>query len=174
VPDVLATGVEGLGYKDQLATQGGIGPFQFDLVLGQLPPGLNFSFDGFIFGVPASGSAGDYTFGVAVHDANGLTATRSYTITIFNPNVFAITTVALPTATAGQQVNDVITANFGTPPYTFSLQSGTLPSGITLNPNGVLEGVPSVASSGTYSFTILVRDSLGLTATRHFSWVVVN
>ncbi|HEY8054379.1 MAG TPA: putative Ig domain-containing protein, partial [Terriglobales bacterium] len=174
VPDVLATGVEGLGYKDQLATQGGIGPFQFDLVLGQLPPGLTFSFDGFIYGVPASGSAGDYTFGVAVHDANGLTATRSYTITIFNPNVFAITTVALPTATAGQQVNDVITANFGTPPYTFSLQSGTLPSGITLNPNGVLEGVPSVASSGTYSFTILVRDSLGLTATRHFSWVVVN
>lgn len=169
-PDVLATGVEGRGYKDQLATQGGTSPYQFELVLGKLPPGLNFSFDGFIFGVPASGSAGEYTFGVAVHDANGLTATRTYTITIFNPNVFAITTVGLPTATAGQQVNDVVTADFGTPPYTFSLQSGVLPNGITLDPNGVLEGVPSLDSAGSYSFTLLVRDSLGLTATRHFTW----
>ncbi|HET9783389.1 MAG TPA: Ig domain-containing protein, partial [Terriglobales bacterium] len=171
-PDVLATGVEGRGYKDQLATQGGVGPFQFDLVLGQLPPGLNFSFDGFIFGVPASGSAGAYNFGIAVHDANGLTATRSYTITIFNPNQFAITTVALPNAIAGQQVNDLVTADFGTPPYSFSLQSGVLPSGITLDPNGVLEGVPSLDSAGSYSFTLLVRDSLGLTATRHFNWIV--
>lgn len=171
-PDVLATGVEGSGYKDQLGTQGGVSPFQFNLVLGQLPPGLQLSFDGFLFGVPASGSAGDYTFGVSVQDANGQTATRTYTITIFNPNVFAITTVGLPTATAGQQVNDVITADFGTPQYTFSLQAGVLPNGITLDPNGVLEGVPSLDSAGSYSITLQARDALGQIATRHLTWTI--
>ena len=51
-----------------------------------------------------------------------------------------------------------MTVTGGTPPYTFSVGSGTLPPGLTLNPtNGDVSGTPT--APGT--FTIIVTDSVG-------------
>lgn len=48
----------------------------------------------------------------------------------------------------------------GTPPYTFALTSGSLPTGTSLNTStGVISGTPSAIA--TYSFTIKVTDNLG-------------
>jgi hypothetical protein len=51
-----------------------------------------------------------------------------------------------------------LAASGGTAPYTFSLVSGTLPSGINFISSGLLSGTPSVA--GTSTFTVQVCDSL--------------
>ena len=45
----------------------------------------------------------------------------------------------------------------GTPPYTFSLQSGELPEGLTLSPEGLISGTPAKAGFGMY--TVEVKDS---------------
>ena len=58
------------------------------------------------------------------------------------------------------------TASGGTPPYTYSVFSGTLPSGITLNSSsGVVSGSPAFESAGVYSgIVIRVTDNVGTTA----------
>jgi hypothetical protein len=74
----------------------------------------------------------------------------------------AITTASLPDAvtTPGQIYTTTITAQGGNPgsTYTFSVSTGTLPNGLTLNPaTGVISGTPTVAGNST--FTIQVRDT---------------
>ncbi len=53
-------------------------------------------------------------------------------------------------------------ATYGTPPYIWSLLSGSLPLGLSLSSSGVISGTPLV--SGTFSFVVQVTDSLGNTA----------
>ena len=55
----------------------------------------------------------------------------------------------------------------GTPPYTWSLASGQLHTGLSLSASGVTAGLPTAA--GSYSFTIQVNDSGGQTASRSYS-----
>ncbi len=174
VPPVLQSAVEGRGYLQTLGAQGGTPPLLLTLVLGQLPPGLVLNpTAGTISGVPASGSAGTYNFTLSASDANGLVATQAYSLVVFTGHTFAITTIGLLPAQAGLGFSQVITADFGTPPYTFSLKDGALPPGVTLDPNGTLSGVLGGASAGSYGFTIQARDNTGLLATEHFTWTVL-
>jgi hypothetical protein len=63
------------------------------------------------------------------------------------------------------------TASGGSPPYIFSLSSGTLPAGTTFNPvNGTVSGTPIAA--GAFSYIIKVTDSVGVTATAKSSGVI--
>ena len=68
-----------------------------------------------------------------------------------------ITTTTLATAVENAPYSATLGATGGTPPYTWSILSGTLPSGITLSSAGVLSGTP--ASLGTFDFTVQVLDS---------------
>ena len=73
------------------------------------------------------------------------------------PTTLAITTTSLATAVENAPYSATLGASGGTPPYTWSILSGTLPSGITLSSTGVLSGTP--ASLGTFDFTVQVLDS---------------
>ncbi|WP_314584839.1 Ig-like domain-containing protein [Paenibacillus terrigena] len=65
---------------------GGDPGYTWGIVDGALPPGLTLAEDGHIEGTVADGAHGtsqkDYTFTVKVTDAQGLTATQPYTITV--------------------------------------------------------------------------------------------
>ncbi len=52
---------------------------------------------------------------------------------------------------------------------TFALQSGSLPSGLSLSSTGVLSGTPDATSATNYSFTIRATDAEGQTADRAFT-----
>jgi uncharacterized protein (TIGR03437 family) len=53
----------------------------------------------------------------------------------------------------------------GLPPYTFSIAGGTLPAGVSLNPQtGVVTGTPT-GTPGIYSYTVRAQDSTGTSAT---------
>jgi hypothetical protein len=173
-PPVLQAAVEGRGYLQTLSAKGGTSPLILKLVLGQLPPGLTLNPDtGAISGVPASGSAGTYNFTLQATDANGLVTNGAYTLVVFSGTTFAITTTGLPPAQAGQSFSQVLTADFGTPPYKFSITAGALPPGITLDPNGTLAGVLGGSSAGTYGFTVQATDDTGLLASEHFTWTIL-
>jgi Ice-binding-like/Putative Ig domain len=73
--------------------------------------------------------------------------------------------------TCGQVPNGFLTVPYayvfpvtgGTPPYTFSIAAGVLPTGLSLNPvTGLVSGVPTVL--GLYVFTINATDSVGFTS----------
>ena len=65
----------------------------------------------------------------------------------------------LPTGSKGFAYVANLSAAGGTPPYSWSLASGTLPTGLTLSSSGALTGPVNVASAGNYSFTLQVADS---------------
>jgi len=67
----------------------------------------------------------------------------------------------LPDATAGTLYSHQCVAILGTAPISFSQAEGTLPAGITITPDGLVSGVPSV--SGSFLFTVLATDGAGRT-----------
>jgi hypothetical protein len=69
-----------------------------------------------------------------------------------------ITTTTLPAATAGTPYSQSLSASGATSPYTWTLSSGTLPDGLTLNLSGTISGTPTAASI-TSTFTVKVSDS---------------
>ena len=63
-------------------------------------------------------------------------------------------------AQVGVAYSSALTATGGVAPYTFSISSGSLPPGLTLNAStGAITGTPTTA--GTYSYTAKVTDSTG-------------
>jgi hypothetical protein len=55
---------------------------------------------------------------------------------------------------------------------TYSVTSGSLPSGITLNSDGTVTGTPT--AKGAYSFTIKASNGIGSDITASFSGTVLN
>ena len=86
-----------------------------------------------------------------------------FTITI-TPSASPITVApaALPTLTAGTPFSQTLTSAGGLAPYTYSLQAGALPIGVSLTSGGVLSGTPT--QRGAYSFSVRSTDSTSPTA----------
>ncbi|HWB01682.1 MAG TPA: SdrD B-like domain-containing protein [Verrucomicrobiales bacterium] len=70
---------------------------------------------------------------------------------------------AVDNGVVGLPFSSALVATGGTAPYTFSIISGALPNGLTLNTSsGAITGTPTVA--GSFGFTAKVKDSTGGTA----------
>lgn len=69
---------------------------------------------------------------------------------------------SIPDARTFQPYNQIFTATGGTPPYTFSINSGALPSGLTLSSNGELSGTSFV--TGSFTFEVRAQDSTAVSA----------
>ncbi|MBZ5543108.1 MAG: IPT/TIG domain-containing protein, partial [Acidobacteriia bacterium] len=84
-----------------------------------------------------------------------------------------ITTPSVPAGTAGSDYQANLAASGGTPAYTWSKASGSLPSGVTLQADGKLTGKPSQAG-GPFTFTAQAKDSAtqAQIATRELSMTV--
>ena len=66
-----------------------------------------------------------------------------------------------PGAVTNQAYNSVLTVSGGSAPYQFSIQSGSLPAGISLNPaTGSVSGTPT--NTGTFVFGVQVVDATRL------------
>lgn len=78
---------------------------------------------------------------------------------------------ALPNAAIGNAYSQTLVATGGAAPYSFSLDTGTLPNGLTLTGAGVVSG--TLTTAGTFPFTVRVTDVIATTATRAYSIVVV-
>jgi len=78
----------------------------------------------------------------------------------FDPPQLSITKIITPSLPDGAIDTDYttqLTAAGGTEPYSWSLDSGTLPDGLYLSSDGVISGIP--IAEGVYTFSIKVTDS---------------
>lgn len=141
-------------YNQQLSATGGTPGYTWILTNGQFPPGISMSTSGLVSGTPIN--SGIYSFSVQATDTQGLTTATTLTINV-SASGLAILTSSLPQAAIGQSYQTDLTATGGTPPYAFNIQSGQLPTGLTLNSAGRLSGIPSVA--GAYPLTFRVVDA---------------
>ena len=74
-------------------------------------------------------------------------------------DALAITTTSLPSGQVGTAYSTTLAATGGKTPYTWSLTSGTLPTGLALNPStGAITGSPTATASAT-ALTFTVADS---------------
>ena len=158
----------GQPYSQSINVSGGQAPLNFTLTGGILPAGLTLSSSGILSGTPTN--AGTYQFGIRVTDATQFSVTANYTFTV-SGNPPTLSTATLPVAFANQAFTTTFTATGGTPPYTFQTTTGILPTGLALNPNGALSGTPT--QTGTFTFTVRVQDSAGLTSDGTFT-ITVN
>jgi tripartite motif-containing protein 71 len=167
----LPNGTAGAAYSQTLTASGGKAPYIWSLYSGTLPPGLKLSSSGVITGTLTV--AGTYSFTIKATDSLGSTATQAFSIPINVASSPSITTLSpLPNGTAGVAYLQTLAASGGKAPYTWSLYSGTLPTGLNLSSSGVITGTLTVA--GAYSFTIKATDSLGSTATKAFSITIFS
>lgn len=69
-----------------------------------------------------------------------------------------ISTLVVPAGVVAQSYITSLAGTGGLPPYRWSVASGTMPAGLTLNPTtGLLSGRPTTA--GNYSFTVKLEDA---------------
>jgi len=95
------------------------------------------------------------------------------TVTANAKSAVTITTQVLPQGTSGTPYAASLSATGGRTPYTWSLASGSLPSGITIAGNsGMITG--STTQSGTFALGLRVVDATGGAATQQFGLTVSN
>jgi hypothetical protein len=157
----------GSSYSQSLSAGGGTPPYNWSLVGGSLPGGLSLSSSGSITGTTKA--AGTFSFTVEVTDNVSATATKQLSIVVAGP--LSITTAAtLPGASLNASYTQTLSALGGTPPYTWVLTAGALPSGLSLSSAGAITGAAKAA--GTFQFTVTATDSAAATASQQFTLTV--
>ena len=165
----LPGGTVGTAYNRTVTATGGTTPYAWSVTAGSLAPLTLDSTTGVISGTPTT--AGTLNFTVQVKDANAKTATQALSIVV-SPAPPMVMTTSLPGGTINTAYTQTtLAASGGTPPYTWSVSTGSLPPGISVSAAGVVSGMPTVV--GTFDFTIQVKDASGAAATQALSIAVV-
>lgn len=171
-PPTLPSGQVGVAYSQTISASGGTSPYLFTVSNGSFPTGLLLdAMTGDISGIPLV--TGVFNFSITATDANGCTGITVYQV-IINPAVcptITLTPTTLPNARTRVFYKQTLTPTAGEAPFTFSVFSGSLPIGLTLNSStGVISGRARVI--GTYPFTILVTDANGCIGIQSFAITV--
>jgi len=173
-PTSLVDGYPNTAYSSiTLAATGGSGTYtSWTVTSGSVPAGMTLSTAGVLNGTPTT--AGSYSFVVKVTDSASNTATATFTLTV--ESTLTIATSSLPSAAIGNAYSQTLAATGGSGGYSWSVSSSDPNSlstyNLSLASNGQITGNPS--SMGTASFTAVVTDSAGHTASQALSIVVSN
>jgi hypothetical protein len=182
---VLPDAVIGLPYQGHLLTSHKAGG-TLSVVSGSLPPGLSLpaTFTGSgdtVGGTPADpGVEPGRNFTVQGTGDQGQPLYQAYTINVNQNEPLAINASGgtdLGPGTVGQPFAQNFFLSGGAGPYTWSVASGQLPPGLSLqtfasprDANDELAGTP--AKAGTYTFTMRLTDYPGQQATQQFTLVI--
>jgi hypothetical protein len=124
----------------------------YSLVSGSLPTGLSLSSSGLLSGTPTSTSSA--SFSVRATDNAGNYSDQSFTL----PNVGPTwVTSSVPAFTSGSSYSYQLSATDDSGTVTYTLQSGALPSGLSISSGGLISGTSS-ASIAVYIFTVRASD----------------
>jgi hypothetical protein len=171
IAPLTAGGLVGTAYSQTLVAVGGTPGYTWTITAGSPPAGLDLNpATGVISGTPTSSSTANFT--VQVSDSASGSATKAFTLAIVSP--LTITTApTLPGGTTTTPYSQTLAATGGTPSYSWSISTGSLPAGLNLNAgSGTISGTPT--SSGNFSFTVQVNDSASLSTSKAFSLTIAG
>lgn len=125
---------------------------------------------GGVFAVNVSNllQGGAYTFRAYASNSTGTGYSAPGT---FTTSVLSFTPATIASLTANISYATIFSATGGTPPYTFAVTGGAIPTGMTLARTGDLGGSPT--TGGVFNFAITVTDAGGATRTQTYSITVI-
>ena len=103
-------------------------------------------------------------------DLSGYAAYSGVTLVTSTASVSIATSSPLASGVAGVAYFQSIGATGGVLPYTWSVASGSLPGGLTLDSAGTISGTPT--APGSFGFTIQVKDGASAAATAVFNLTI--
>ena len=175
IPGIGAVANVGTSYVSTFSESGGTQPFTW-AVNGSLPDGLTLLSNGpnqaTISGTPKS--SGCQQVSLQVNDAaGGSSAPMNFVLLVLptplSPRLPDITGAYVRPSPPNHGVpypQTMLSASGGTPPYSWTVGSGTLlPPGLSISSAGLLAGTPSASGLaqngglGSYSFTAIVNDT---------------
>ena len=155
----LTDAIRGIPYSEDLVATGGVLPYIWRIVEGVLPAGLQLNRStGHISGLTTLevGQSSEFTVRVTDSGTPSGFADKQFTIKVIEG--VAITTSTIQKALQFAPYEASLEGLGGISPYTWSVLSGNLPQGISLDRNtGVISGTPS--ESGQFNFTVEMTDS---------------
>ncbi|MGO8756757.1 MAG: putative Ig domain-containing protein [Terracidiphilus sp.] len=153
---------------------GGTTPLTYSISGTALPAGLSISSStGLISGTPTAAAA-QASYTVKVTDADGASATASFSLTV-NAAVTATTAVSSTILAENAAASFTpVTGSGGTGTLTYSISGTALPAGLSISSStGLISGTPTAVTAQA-SYTVKVTDSDGASATASFSLTVVT
>jgi len=168
-PTALPDPTQGAAYSAALSASGGTAPYTFSIVGGALPAGMTLNSGGTLSGTPTN--AGPYAFTVQASDSSTgvgpFNGTRSYSGTV-QPGIPVLNPATLPNGAIGAAYTAALSVTQGAgAPYTFTLVSGALPTGLTLSSGGVISGTPNTA--GSFTAVVQVTDAAAQNGQRSYT-----
>jgi hypothetical protein len=136
---------------------------------GSLPSGITLSSDGVLSGTPTQ--EGSWTFVVRA-DRGGVNDHETKTLTVRQPLAATSQLTTSRRLEVGVPYTATQSATGGSGSYTWTVASGTLPTGVELKPDGTVTGTPTVP--GSYTFAIKVADTEGRSQTLNTLLVVAD
>jgi hypothetical protein len=172
----MSNGITGTAYSSAIASSGGVPPLTWSVPPGTLPPGLELNTSsGLISGTPTT--AGVYKFFPTVTDSaippQKFTSTTGVTISVITVAPLQSVTPPLPPGDVATGYTASLVATGGVAPYTWSITSGQLPSGLKLNSaSGTISGIPILST--TANFAVQVEDTNSTKSAPQTLSIVIN
>ena len=143
----------------------------YSVVSGSLPAGITLNNEtGVLSGTYTGSDFNTTNLVIRAVDTGGNTVDRTFRLFSLNP--VWVTGTTLTGAVSNEAYSNQISATDDNT-ISYSITSGSLPSGITLSSSGLVSGTTS-ASNQSFSFTIRAIDSVGNFSDRSFTLFVAN
>jgi Putative Ig domain len=167
-------------YSASLSAGGGTPPYTFSISSGSLPPGLSLNAStGAVTGIPTTFNKNGFAFTAKVTDSAQATATDD--LSIYVEGVVIVSSDKQPplvgsVGVAYSQQLSVSNPTENLAPYKWSISSGSLPLGLTLDKDsGLISGTPTT-NGPPDSFTVQAADSEAIPASgsAHYAITVMT
>jgi hypothetical protein len=168
-PGALPGATAGQVYSQNFTATGGSGTYTYILLPAQTFIN-NMDLDprsGQLLGTPLS--PGTMSFGVEVIDSDHRTLTQNYTLNVLPQSTltFGEPCTTLPATTPGADYPTTqLVATGGVVPYTFLVNSSSLPPSLSVTQDGKLRGIGPLTGLDVIQFPITVTDGAGTSASR--------